>query len=202
MDFDGEKFRNSKCAKFYDEVIKHEDITKFHVFDYTSLNHDGLELFDDFVYKVIYKFCKFHCDFYPELIWQFYANIWINEVDESYNGRVIKSLVNGIEVRTYEKLLKDLFHLTDKGRICDGFEYTRDSGRSSMCVEFRLVVEELLAKFRVQSDVEINTKVLHPNDLGVHKRTFHWALAKSITLKVHRRLLSPKQKQWPCGNYL
>lgn len=61
--FDAHKFRNSKFAKFYNKVIKCKHIAKFRVFDYALLSDDGLELFTDFMFRGIYRFHGFHCDF-------------------------------------------------------------------------------------------------------------------------------------------
>lgn len=68
LEFDIHKFRNAKGAEFYDKVIKHENIVEFNVFDYSSFDQDGLELFTNFMFGGVYKFCGFYCDYYLKLI--------------------------------------------------------------------------------------------------------------------------------------
>lgn len=47
------------------------------------------------------------------------------------------------------------------------------------------MVVQLIEKFELQADLEIRRKILDPNDIGVHKWMFHWALTKCIEPKVH-----------------
>lgn len=59
-EFDGHKFQNAKCVEFYEKVIKHKNIAECRLFDYSSWDQDGLDLFTDFMFGRIYKFCDFH----------------------------------------------------------------------------------------------------------------------------------------------
>lgn len=65
MKYDRRRFQNTKSTKLYEEVINHKEIVDFRVFDYASLDQDGLNLFTDFMRVSIYRFCGFPCDNYP-----------------------------------------------------------------------------------------------------------------------------------------
>lgn len=144
-------------------MIKHEDIEKFQVFDYTSLDQDGLDLFTDFMRVGIYCFYGFHCEYYPELTREFYANMWLDEVDERFVDSVVKSRLNGVEVYVKEKLLNHIFHLSNTRERCDGQEYYKEKGEGPVfLLNLDKVVEELLVRFKVQENVEIKTKFWIP----------------------------------------
>lgn len=90
--------------------------------DYTSLCQEGLELFIDFMFRGIYKFCGFHYELYPE-IWEFYDNMWVDELDKNYDGNLIKSKVNGVEILMHGKLFGEFLRLSDSGKKCAGAKY-------------------------------------------------------------------------------
>lgn len=63
MEFNRRRFRNVNSGKLYEEVIKHEEITEFKVFDYASLDQDGLDLFTNFMKASVLRFCGFSYNF-------------------------------------------------------------------------------------------------------------------------------------------
>lgn len=127
VEFDRRRFHNLKSVNLYKEVIRHEEIAEFRVFDYKSLEEDELDLFTNFMRACIYKFCGYSCDYYPKMIGEFYANMWIDEVESEYVDRYMKSYRNGVEMMVGKELLKKLFHLNNEGRKCGGQEFTRDT---------------------------------------------------------------------------
>ena len=58
------------------------------VFDFRSLHEYGLELTETFNKFGIRRFCMVRDDFYPELVWEFYANTrkWKNRnTEDAFN---------------------------------------------------------------------------------------------------------------------
>lgn len=94
----------------YLKKIKHKKITEFRVFDYQLLKGVGMDLFDVFIWTGIYKFCGFFCDYYLEMIREFYANMYIGE------DSMLKSYVNVVDIQVLESLLAHFFHLSNKGK--------------------------------------------------------------------------------------
>lgn len=84
----------------YNDVIKNENIAEFRVFDYKSLEEVGLDLFDDFITTKIYKFCRFSYDYYPEMVREFYSNIYVEK-----ENMILNSYVNGVDILVDKALL-------------------------------------------------------------------------------------------------
>lgn len=103
----------------------------------------------------------------------------------NYEWSFIKSRVNVIEVLIIKKLLNELFHLSYSGKTCVGSEYVDLLDGSLGMLQLDEFMNALLDKFKVQPNLDIRTKVLDPNVLGIQKWMFHWALTNSIKPEVH-----------------
>lgn len=185
--YDKQRCRNANAKLLYDEVIKHEEIVEFRVFNYMSLDEARLYLFMDFIFARIYKFYGYSCNYYPEMFREFYSNIWVNE-----ETKILKSYVNRVEMALDEALLAELFCLNDSGKMCNGQEFSKETpeGPTDLANVYAMA-QNLLRLFNAPG-VEIRMKVLDPKDLGIQKRMFHWALLKSIKAKVHSQLAVTK----------
>lgn len=110
----------------YEKVISKERVVEFRVFDFVSLEKDGLDLTHDFLSSGLYKFCAENYDYYLKLVREFYSNLCVDEIDEQFDDKVLKSRVNVINLYVTEELLYKLFNLEYRGRKCMGAEFKRN----------------------------------------------------------------------------
>lgn len=68
-----------------------------------------------------------------------------------------------------ESLLARLFHLSSKGKLIVGELSMETPKGPTIEINVKAMVQELLEKFKIP-DIEIKTKILDPNDLGIEKR--------------------------------
>lgn len=96
------------------------------MFNYKSLEDARLDLFKDFTSVGIYKFCMYSCDYYLELIREFYSNIYIKD-------NILKSYMNGKDIAIHEGLLAQIFHLNNFGKIISRQEVMCETRRGQPC---------------------------------------------------------------------
>lgn len=102
-----------------------EHMAEFRAFNFKSLYSTGLEI-ADFIANGLFRFSSYQCDFYPNLIREFYANLFVDDLDEeAFDNSILKSKMNGVEVYVDEKLLSKFFELSDEGWKCMEAELTR-----------------------------------------------------------------------------
>lgn len=120
-------------------------MAKCWLFDFRSLDLIGLE-FTNFIATRLFRFFSYQCDFYPDLIQEFYANLFVDELDEAFDDFLLKSEVNGVEVNVDGKLLGRLFELSDEGRKCTGAEFMRNEQGETIEICHDFITRRLLEK--------------------------------------------------------
>lgn len=121
-------------------------------------------------------FAHIHMFLYPSLIHEFYVNLYVDEINEQFDG---------IEIYVNEKLLNILFELSGEGNKYTGVEFARDEQGEIVQIHHDFILCKLIEKCKAQLNLEMVTKVLDLNDLGLVRCMFHWALTKSIKPKGH-----------------
>lgn len=69
--------------------------------------------------------------------------------------------------------------------MCTNAEFGKNVERETAEISHTFILKGSIERFKVQPDLESRTKVLDPNDIGVYKRMFYWALTKCIKPKSY-----------------
>lgn len=75
--------------------------------------------------------------------------------------------------------------MCNRGKFCIGVEFQRNDEGETYAIYHDTIVDKLLKKSKAQTDLEIQTKMLGPNDLRVEKRMFHREFTKCVKPKAH-----------------
>lgn len=60
------------------------------------------------------------------MIREFYANLYVDDLDEDFDDCVAKSKLNAVDVYVDEELLLKLFDLSNRGIKCIGADFCKD----------------------------------------------------------------------------
>lgn len=77
---------------------------------------------------------------------------------------------------------------------CTWTEYKRYVEGELCVLNHDQLTSDLIETFKLQEDLEIRSKILHPKELGIPKQMFHWALMKCIKPKIHSQTRSTHQE--------
>lgn len=140
-DFDRWRFKTAHTQRLYNKKVKYKEIVELWLFDCKSLEDTRLYSFRDFATASIYKFCRFSCDYSPEIIREFYTSIFIED-------HLMKFYVKGVEFMVDEKLLAQLFQLNNNGKSIN-HEIRKESREGpTMLANVEEMVQNLLKSFK------------------------------------------------------
>lgn len=120
----------------FEKLLVNEYIAEFTVFNFRALDSAWLDI-TEFIANGLFRFCLYQYDYFPELIYEFYANLYVDEIDEAFDDYVLKSKVNGVEIYVDEKQLSRLFEMNNGGRKCTKAKFSRNEGGETMEIHYK-----------------------------------------------------------------
>ncbi|KAL6551910.1 hypothetical protein OROGR_008064 [Orobanche gracilis] len=173
--FDVSRFIPVAAYKVYSEILPQEQLTDCYYFNFASLDRVKVHIREFFSAPGIEKFVSCQEPIFPDLVRQFYANLFVDDSGTS-PSLVLGSRVGGTPIKLSSELLFELFGLSLDGFSCSGRSTDEETDLS----------DRDIARFLDSKTViDITDDVLENNDFGITVRLLLVALTKCLMPKVN-----------------